>query len=105
MSAVRAIALGENAEVRRSLMQADIQLKSALEYANARSERRLEMLFYLLVTKLQLFTIETPEMSRLYDEFIDELRAQIHSSESNTSHTAPTMVHWWEKIILFRNVR
>jgi hypothetical protein len=105
MSAVRAIALGENVEVRRSLMQADTQLKSALEYANARSERRLEMLFYLLVTKLQLFTIETPEMSRLYDEFIDELRAQIHSSESNTSHTVPTIVHWWEKIILFRNVR
>ena len=105
MSAVRAIALGENAEVRRSLMQADAQLKSALEYSKARSERRLEMIFYLLVTKLQLFTIETPEMSRLYDEFIDELRAQIQSSESNTSHTAPTKIHWWEKIILFRNVR
>jgi hypothetical protein len=104
MSAVRAIALGEDTETRRLLMQADAQLKSALEYAQARSERRLEMVFYLLVTKLQLFTIETPEMSRLYDEFITELRAQIRSSESNISHTEPSKINWWKKIILLNSV-
>ena len=77
MSAVRALALGENIELKRSLIQAELQLKSALEYTAARSERRLEILFYSLVIKLQLFTIETSDMSRLYDEFITELQAQI----------------------------
>jgi hypothetical protein len=50
-----------------------------------KSERRLEILFYALVTKLRLFTIETPEMERLFHQFLTEMDSLVIEITNNST--------------------
>lgn len=50
-----------------------------------KSERRLEILFYSLVTKLRLFTIETPEMERLFHQFLSEMDSLVMEITNNSN--------------------
>ena len=70
---IRTFVLGEDIDTKKVLQQMDAFLKK--EFANSRehSERRLEIIFYSLVTKLRLFHIETPEISRLFRHFLREM--------------------------------
>lgn len=43
-------------------------------------ERRLEILFYLIIAKIRIYRIETPEIKRLFSLFTEEMSSQIHSN-------------------------
>lgn len=43
-----------------------------------KSERRLETMYYALVTKLRLFSIETPNMEKLFHSFLREMEVLVH---------------------------
>lgn len=51
----------------------DVFLKKEFSNSREHSERRLEIIFYSLITKLRLFHIETPEISRLFRHFLREM--------------------------------
>ena len=85
ISDIRALVLEEDIETRKKLQRAETILKNNLALTPPKGERRLEILFYCLVIKLRLFAIETPEMSRLYREFVTELQAQIELGRQRES--------------------
>lgn len=61
-------------ETKKTLQNFDIFLKSELKKIDYDQEKRLEVLFYLLLTKLQMASIETPEIRRYFCEFLDEMK-------------------------------
>ena len=77
LSTIKPFVLGEDIETKRELQSIDAFLKKELAATKHGSERRLEILFYGLVTKLRLFTIETPEMQKLFHMFLMEMDTQI----------------------------
>lgn len=77
LSAIKPFVLGEDPETKRELQGIDTFLRKELANAKVDSERRLEILFYAITTKLRLFSIETPEMERLFHMFLSEMDIQI----------------------------
>jgi hypothetical protein len=90
LSAVKPFVLGEDLETKRELQNIDAFLRKELTQSNKGSERRLEIIFYSIVTKLRLFSIETPEMELLFRLFLEEMDLQImrmtHQSIHEESH-------------------
>lgn len=70
---IRTFVLGEDIDTKKVLQQMDTFLKKEFSNSREHSERRLEIIFYSLVTKLRLFHIETPEISRLFRHFLHEM--------------------------------
>ncbi len=82
---IRIFVLWEELETKKELQKIDSYLKwELLSYMN-KSERRLEILFYSLVTKLRLFTIETPEMERLFHQFLSEMDSLVMEITNNSN--------------------
>ena len=82
LSGIRSFVLGEDSETKQELRKVDEYLRKELSLTHSGSERRLEILFYSLVTKLRLFNIETLEMETLFRMFFDEMHRQI----ANVTH-------------------
>ncbi|MDD5197281.1 MAG: hypothetical protein PHN60_00250 [Candidatus Gracilibacteria bacterium] len=61
-------------ETKKTLQNFDAFLKSELEKIDYDQEKRLEVLFYLLLTKLQMASIETPEIRKYFCQFLEEMK-------------------------------
>ncbi len=77
LSSIRHFVLQEDAEERQLLQKTDAFLREELHGTDHGTERRLTALFYAIVTKTRLFSLETPEMRRLFRSFVDEMEEQI----------------------------
>ena len=55
-------------------------LKKELGKSSIGHERRLEILFYLLLAKIRIFRVETPEIKKLFEQFSNELLGQISAN-------------------------
>ncbi len=82
LASIKPFILGEDLEIKRELQKVDSFLRKEIESTPDKSERKLEILFFAMVTKLRLFHIETPEMARLFGVFLSEMDRQIE----NISH-------------------
>jgi hypothetical protein len=72
-------------ETKKTLQDFDVFLKGELKKIDYDQEKRLEVLFYLLVTKLQLSPMETPETRGYFYEFLEEMK-KITVSLTNENH-------------------
>ncbi len=59
---------------KKTLQGFEAFLKSELKTIDYDQEKRLEVLFYLLLTKLQMSSIETPEIRKYFNEFLHEMK-------------------------------
>lgn len=91
---LRLIILQEDPKIKKELQDADKHLKQELAKSSEGSERRLEILFYSIMVRLRLFSIETPEMARLFREFLKEMDRQI----TNITHESVKEAHVFEEI-------
>ncbi len=72
-------------ETKKTLQDFDVFLKGELKKIDYDQEKRLEVLFYLLITKLQLSPMETPEIRGYFYEFLEEMK-KITVSLTNENH-------------------
>lgn len=57
-----------------TLKNFDVFLKGELKKIDYDQEKRLEVLFYLLLTRFQMTSMETPEVRKYFCEFLDEMK-------------------------------
>jgi hypothetical protein len=77
LSNIRYFVLGEDHRERKLLQKIDSFLKKELNVSDLGSEKRLACLFYAIITKTRMFSVETPEMRKLFRMFIEEMDRQI----------------------------
>lgn len=61
-------------ETKRTLQVFESFLKNERKNADYDKEKRLEILFYLLVTKIRMASMETPETRKYFSEFLQEMK-------------------------------
>lgn len=79
-------------ETKKTLQHFDTFLKSELKKIDYDQEKRLEILFYLLMTKLKTFGVETPEIRKYFYEFLSEMKkstAHVTYEKIAKSHETP----------------
>ncbi len=77
LSSIRPFVLGEDPEVRKKLQSIDSFLKKEILAFADQPERKLELAFLSLVTKLRMYSIETPEIMKLFHAFLGEMESQV----------------------------
>lgn len=101
---IRLLVLGDNLEIKKELQQVDIFLKWELAGQQKHTERHLETLFYALVIKLRLFSIETPGMEKLFHTFLWEMDVLMHKitkSATLDGDLIQAIKKWWLKLNIF----
>ena len=66
---VKNFLINQDLDAKHKLQSIETFLKQQLSELSGHEEKRLEILFYLLLTKLRIFSIETPEVKTYFSQF------------------------------------
>jgi hypothetical protein len=66
---VKNFLINQDLNAKRILQGIEVFLKQQLSEISGHEEKRLEILFYLLLTKLRIFSVETPEVKMYFSQF------------------------------------
>jgi len=82
---VKNFLINQDLDAKRKLQSVETFLKEQLLVLSNHEEKRLEILVYLLLTKLRIFSIETPEVKVYFSQFRTQIDVITKSILRNTT--------------------